>query len=135
MFRPPPGSPAVPQVGIFWFIQGPGASPTLVGFGAPVREGVPYGDYINYPGEHSRSWSDVKQHLSLFFHDCEHKDWPRGRVMYNVYLHEQLQTPEIESEILAYFNLPNAETSFASDPHYAKARFMIGPEGPRARCF
>ena len=44
---------------------------------------------------------------------------------FEVYLNEQLQTPEIEAEILAYFSLPAAKTSFASDPHYSQARFRL----------
>jgi hypothetical protein len=113
----------------FWFIQEPGAVPTLLGSGG---DGEPYGAYVNYPGEHSQYWLEIKPRLPPFFHDCGAKDWPRGRAMYNaktqrfeVYLNEQLQTPEIEAEILAYFSLPAAKTSFASDPHYSQARFRL----------
>ena len=139
MFKRHLGSPAAPQVGIFWFIQQPGTFPTLLGSGVPIENAEPHGNYINYPGEHSRYWPDIRGHLSPCFHDCEWKDWPRGRVVYNtgtqrfdVYLNDQLQTPEFEAEILAYFHLPNAGTSFASDPHYADARFTLGSEGPQA---
>jgi hypothetical protein len=97
MFKQRLGSPAVPQVGIFWFIQQAGTSPTLLGSGVAIEVGERYGDYINYPGEHSRCWPGVKRRLSQFFHDSEPKDWPRGRVIYNtktqhfdVYLNEQL---------------------------------------------
>jgi hypothetical protein len=124
------------KVGIFWFVQEPGASARFVGSGVAVSQGERYGEYINYPGEHSRYWPDVKPCLSSFFHDHGHKDWPRGRVLYNtktqafeVCLNEQLQTPKFLAEILAYFNLPEAMTSFASDPHYSEARFTLGREG------
>jgi hypothetical protein len=50
---------------------------------------------------------------------------------FDAYLNEQLQTPEFQAEILAYFNLPGAETSFTSDPHYADARFTLGAQGPQ----
>jgi hypothetical protein len=127
-----PTSQAGPEIGIFWFIQEPGKVPTLLGTGVAVEDGEPYGDYINYPREHSQYWPEIKQRLPSFFHHCGAKDWPRGRVIYNaktqhfdVYLNEQLQTPEFEAEILSYFNLPAAETSFASDPHYARVLFTF----------
>ena len=133
MFKHLFGSPAVPEVGIFWFVQQPGTSPTLVGSGVAVADGELYGDYINYPGEHLRYWPDVNPLLSPFFHDRGLKDWPRGRVLYNtksqgfeVYLNEQLQTPKFVAEILIYFNPPAATTSFASDPHCSEARFTLG---------
>ena len=129
---------AVSEVGIFWFVQEPGASARFVGSGVAVSEGARYGEYINYPGEHSLYWPDIKPRLSFFFHDHGPKDWPRGRVLYNtktqafeVYLNEQLQTPKFVAEILACFNLPQATTSFASDPHYSEARFTLGREGPQ----
>lgn len=137
MFKRLFGSPAVPEVGIFWFVQQPGTSPTLLGSGVAVEDGEPYREYMNYPGEHSRYWPDIKPHLSPFFHDCGPKDWPRGRVTYNttsqrfdVYLNEQLLTPKFEAEILIYFNLPGAKTSFASDAHYTEVRFTLGVQGP-----
>lgn len=52
---------------------------------------------------------------------------------FDVYLNEQLQTTGFESEILAYFNLPEDKTSFASDPHYTGVRFDLGPLVPRER--
>jgi hypothetical protein len=126
-------SPASPEVGIFWFIQEPGKLPTLLGSGVAIADGEPYGEYINYPRDHSQYWLEIQPRLSPFLHDCGPKDWPRGRVIYNtktqhfdVYLNEQLQTPEIEAEILAYFNLSEAKTSFASDPHYTQACFKLG---------
>jgi hypothetical protein len=107
MFRRHLDSPAVPEVGIVWFIQQPGTSPTLLGSGVPIENGEPYGDYINYPSEHSRYWADIKLHLSPCFHDCECTDWPRGRVIYNtktqrfdVCLNEQLQKPELKPRFL-----------------------------------
>jgi hypothetical protein len=134
------GSAAIPEVGIFWFIQQPGTPPRLLRFGVSIENAERYGDYLNHPGEHSRYWPDIKRRLSTFFHDSEPKDWPRGRVIYNtrtqrfdVFLHEQLQTPEFEAEILAYFKLPEATSSFASDPHYADVRFTRGSQYPVAR--
>lgn len=128
-----PISPAGPEVGIFWFIQEPGKAPAIRGSGAAVGNGEPYGEYINYPGDHSQYWLETKPRLPPFFHECGAKDWPRGRVIYNtktqrfdVYLNGQLQTPKFEAEVLAYFDLPAAKTSFASDPHYAQARFQLG---------
>jgi hypothetical protein len=128
-----PISSASPKVGIFWFIQQPGKAPTILGSGVAVRNGAQYREYINYPGDHLRYWLEAKPRLPPFFHDCGPKDWPRGRVIYNtktqrfdVYLNEQLQTPKLEAEVLAYFGLPAAKTSFASDPHYAQARFRLG---------
>lgn len=124
-------------MGIFWFVQQPGAPPTLVGHGVAVADGELYGDDINYPGEHLRYWPHANPFLPSYFHDHGHKDWPRGRVLYNtktqafeIYLNEQLQTPTFEAEILAYFNLPEATTSFASDPHYSEACFKLRPENP-----
>jgi hypothetical protein len=126
------------RTGHFWFVQKPGAPPRLVGHGVALADGERYGDYINYPGEHLRYWPDAKPYLPAFFHDHGHKDWPRGRVLYNtktqtfeVYLNEQLRTPTFEAEILAYFNLPEAITLFACDPHYSEARFELGPAGPQ----
>jgi len=131
-------SPGVPEVGIFWFIQEPGKSPTLLADGTPLEDGEVYREYINYPGDHSKYWPEIKWRLTPFFHHHGPKDWPRGRVFYNtktqrfdVYLNDQLRTPGFEGEILAYFNLSKAQTSFASDPHYADADFTIGPEGPK----
>jgi hypothetical protein len=136
----PPTSPAGPEVGIFWFIQEPGKVPTLLGSGAAIGDGKPYGEYINYPGEHSEYWLEINPRLPPFFLHCGPKDWPRGRVIYNtktqrfdVNLNEQLQTPKLEAEILTYFNLPAAKTSFASDSYYADVRFTLGPQGPQAR--
>lgn len=43
----------------------------------------------------------------------------------DVCLNEQLQAPKFKAEVLAYFNLPEAETSFASDPHYTDACFKL----------
>jgi hypothetical protein len=124
--------PAGPEVGIFWFIQEPGKAPAIRGSGAAVGNGEPYGEYTNYPGDHSQYWLETKPRLPPFFHDCGGKDWPRGRVFYNtrtqrfdVYLNGQLQTPEFEAQVLAYFDLPAAKTSFASDPHYTEARFQL----------
>jgi hypothetical protein len=125
------------EVGIFWFVQQPGRPPRLIGSGVPVGEGARYPDYINYPGEHSQHWPDAIPHLPTFFRGHEHKDWPRGRVLYNtvthafeVYLNEQLQLPAFEAEIIAYFNLPESATSFGSDPHYSEVRFTLGSERP-----
>jgi hypothetical protein len=132
MVRLDSGEPVVPQVGIFWFIQQPGASPTLLASGVPVESGERYGEHINHPGEHLRYWRGIKLRLSPFFHDCEGRDWPRGRVIYNtrtqrfnVHLNEQLQAPEFQSEIVSRFNLPKGKTAFASDAHYADARFIL----------
>jgi hypothetical protein len=132
MVRLDSGEPVVPQVGIFWFIQQPGASPTLLASGVPVESGERYGEHINHPGEHLRYWRGIKLRLSPFFHDCEGRDWLLGRVIYNtttqrfdVYLNEQLQTPEFQSEILSCFNLPKGKTAFASDTHYADARLTL----------
>ena len=136
MFKRRLTSPGVPQVGIFWFIQEPGLSAALLVDGVALVDGEPYGEYINYPAEHSSCWPDVKQHLSPFFHDCEWRDWPRGRVLYNtkavrfeVCLNEQLQKPRFEAEILAFFNLREANTYFMSDPHYTEARFTLDLRG------
>jgi len=123
---------AGPQVGIFWFIQEPGKVPVLIGAGVAVGKGEPYGDYINYPGEHSRYWLEIKLSLPLAFHQCAPKDWPRGRVTYNrktqrfeVYLNEQLQTPALEAEILTFFGLAACETVFASNAHYTNTCFTL----------
>ncbi|MGA2137198.1 MAG: hypothetical protein ABSH50_33330 [Bryobacteraceae bacterium] len=125
-------SPLGPKVGIFWFIQELGQAPTLLGSGVAIGNGELYGEFINYPGDHSRYWLEINSRLPQSFHQCGPKDWPRGRVIYDrktqrfeVYLNEQLQTPNFEAEILAYFNLPAAQTSFASDPHYVEARFQL----------
>lgn len=106
------GSPAPPELGIFWFVQQPGTPPRLVGHGVAVADGERYGDYINHPGEHLRYWPHAKPYLPSVFHDHGHKDWPRGRVLYNtktqafeVYLNEQLRTLTFEAEIHAYFQL------------------------------
>jgi hypothetical protein len=126
-----------PKVGILWFVQQPGAPPKLVGHGVAVADGERNGDYLNYPEEHLRYWPDAKPDLPFFFHDHGPKDWPRGRVLYNtktqafeVYLNEQLLTPTFVPEILAYFSLPEATTSFASDPHYSEAHFTLDRERP-----
>ena len=131
--------PAIPQIGIFWFIQQPGHSPRLLASSAPVEEGEPYGIYINYAGQHVDYWEDVKPKLPYFFHDSGPKAWPRGRVAFNarvkrfeISLHEQLQTPRFEDVILEFFELRRSETVFVSDPHYVDARFMLGPDGPQA---
>jgi hypothetical protein len=131
------GSQDSPEVGIFWFIQQPGTSPALLGSGVPVEHGEPYREYINYPGDHARYWLEIKPSLAPFFSDGGPKDWPRGRIGYDttsqrfdVYLNEQLQTPQFEAEIVAYFNLPEARTSFLSDTHYTEARFTLGVQGP-----
>lgn len=129
---------ASPQVGIFWFVQEPEAPPRLIGRGVAVCNGEPYGHYVNYPGEHSREWPELKSHMSSFFDDDGHKDWPRGRILYNtatqafeVYLNKQLQTPAFEAEIRASFNLPEATTSFASDAHYSQVRFRLLDQKPQ----
>jgi hypothetical protein len=126
----------VPQVGIFWFIQQPGGFPVILVSGVRLEEAERYGEYLNYPGDHSRLWPGIKQHLTSFFHDCDYRDWPRGRVIYNIrtrcfeiYLNDQLRTPEFEAEILANFNLPKAETTFATDPHYIFALYTLVAEG------
>jgi hypothetical protein len=128
--------PAVPEVGIFWFIQEPGEAPTLVGSGVAIGDGQPYGEYINYLGDHSQHCLEIKPRLPPFFHHCGPKDWPRGRVIYNtktqrfdVYINGQLQTPMLEAAILGYFNLTAANTTFTSDPHYAEARFTLDLQG------
>ena len=41
-------------------------------------------EYVNYPGEHSRLWLEIKLRLPPFFHDCGPKDWRRGRGSYNI---------------------------------------------------
>lgn len=131
------GSQESPEVGIFWFIQQPGTSPTLLGSGVAVEDGEPYREYINYPGDHVEYWLEIKPSLAPFFRDCGPKDWPRGRIAFNttsqrfdVYLNGQLQTLKFEAEIVAYFNLPEARTSFASDAHYIETRFTLGVRGP-----
>jgi hypothetical protein len=60
-------SPAPPEVGIFWCIQQPGRRPTILGPGRSIEDGERYGDYINYPDEHSRCLPEVRERLSPFF--------------------------------------------------------------------
>ena len=98
-----PISPAGPEVGIFWFIQEPGKAPAILGSGVAVGNGEPYGEYINYPGDHSQYWLETKPRLPPFFHDCGAKDWPRGRVIYNtktqrfdVYLNGNCRHPSLK---------------------------------------
>ncbi len=109
---------------------------TLLAEGVALKDGEPFGEYINYPGEHSRWWPDVKQRLSPFFRGCEWRDWPRGRVLYSmkmqrfeVCLNQQLQIPRLEAAILTFFKLRESNTIFMSDPHYAEARFRLDLRG------
>ena len=134
-----------PQVGVFWFVQDAGQPPQLLAWGDFVQLGKTDGIYINGHLGHASWWRNIKRNLrfapDLAFHrDSDTNDWPRGRVVFNrvvkrfeVYLDKQLQTPQFEAEILSYFCLPEAGTSFASDPDYADARFTLGPEGPQER--
>jgi len=61
-----PASQAGPEIGIFSFIQEPGKVPALLGSGVAIGDGERYGDYINYPREHSQYWPEIKQRLPPF---------------------------------------------------------------------
>jgi hypothetical protein len=136
-----------PKVGTFWFIQEEGQAPMLlVASSEFVERGKADGGYIKCPEDPVNNWRSLKRMAGLpgrplaFLQGTGPKDWPRGRAVFNtvtkrfeVYLDQQLQTPQFEGEILDYFKLPKAETSFASDPDYANARFVVGPRGPRKR--
>src|SRR5437016_4020797 len=134
-----------PMVGIFWFIQEPGQRPQLLASGVPVQLGRADGIFMKGLEDHDNFWRNntrsIKQFPAsslAFLQDSGPKDWPRGRVLFNivekrfeVHLDKQLQTPQFEAEILDYFHVPKAEASFASDPHYANARFTLRPGGPQ----
>ena len=73
-----------------------------------------------------------------YLNDSGPDDWPRGLVIFNtvakkfeVYLDTQLQGPQFEKDILTAFHLTKDETSFAIDPRYTAARFILGPDGPQ----
>jgi hypothetical protein len=103
-----------------------------------VQEGKAYGMYIDGPEDHADCWQMWKRCLPTFFHNSGPKDWPRGRVLFNIAVKHfevdvcrQLLTPQRETEIMEYFSLPKASTIFHADPHYAESRFLLGREGPR----
>ena len=69
---------AGPENGIFWFIQEPGKVPTLLGSGVAVGDGEPYGDYINYPREHSQYWPERGICLTQVAPICSMRGWQRN---------------------------------------------------------
>jgi hypothetical protein len=130
-------------VGIFWFIQEPGQPPTILADTAFAQQGKTEGDYIRGFTNHDNEWRALKRiryskETMRFLDESGPDDWPRGRVVFNtalkrfeVSLDPQLQTPQFEKEILAYFHLTRDETSFEADPSYAAMRFALGPDGPQ----
>jgi hypothetical protein len=128
----------VPRVGIFWFTQKSSQSPEILGSGVPVQLGKAYGIYVDGRDDHDSHWKSIKPILPPFLQEFGPNDWPRGRVLYNtvlkqfeVDLSDQLNGPQFRERILDFFRLPEAFTAFSYDPHWAKTRFMLAPDGPR----
>jgi len=127
-----------PEVGVFWFIQRPKFAPELCAYSVALQEGKAYGMYIDGPHDHDSAWP-WSQLMDPWFRNSEPRDWPRGRVLFNVGLRhfevdltKQLLQPQFTAEVLRHFHLPEASTVFKPDPHYSKTRFAFN-EGPRER--
>ena len=115
----------------------------MFGSSEPVELGKKYGIYIDGPDDHHSHWEQLKRVkgltiLSPFLQEFGPDNWPRGRVLFNTALKRfeidmshHLHEPQFMAKILDFFRLPEAFSSFKRDPHYAKTRFIFGPEGPR----
>jgi hypothetical protein len=132
-------------VGSFWFMQEPGEPPAIVADRVFVQTGKGDGRRIICHEDNVNCWRSIKERLARgqtldYLHGFGPDDWPRGRVVFDtftkrfeVYLDEQLQTPQFQKQILAHFHLTKDETSFAIDPRCTAVRFILGPDGPRER--
>jgi hypothetical protein len=132
--------PGVPQIGISWFIQEPGLSPTLLADGVALMDGEPYGDYINdyinYPREHSCWWPDVKQHLSPSS-TIANGEIGRGAASSTTRKRRALRFASTSNYrnpgLKRRFSYSSASwkpiLTFMSDPHYTDARFTLDLRG------
>ena len=111
---------SVPEVGIFWLIDG-----KLVANSIPWRQADIHGGFYNGKNDHAAFWTTL-QRLLPQLKGLEYTDYPRGRVLFDsteeVFL---VYSPRgivnilaLRKMILTEFKLPLAATKFEADYHY-----------------
>jgi hypothetical protein len=113
-------SKIVPQVGIFWLVDGK----PLIDI-TPLREAEDYGDFKTHPRSHLEAWS-LFQERGIAPPDIEYEEFPRGRVMFNTktgwfaLLADRciLGDKRIVSQIMSAMHLPIENVDEDTDSHY-----------------
>lgn len=111
----------LPQVGIFWIFPN-----QLLSFGVPYTAGEKYGDFLNTPDSHYKTWEKLK-HVSGELPES-YTSYPRGRIVYSikdqkflVYMNRKhLNNARIKKRIIREFHLPADHVEFKHDHHYEK---------------
>ena len=111
---------AMPEVGIFWLIDG-----KLVADSISWRQADIHGGFYNGKNDHAALWT-MLQRLMPQWKGNEYTDFPRGRVLFDameevflVYSSQAIvKSPGVRATILAEFKLPLAATKFEADYHY-----------------
>ena len=116
-----------PQVGIFLFVEEPGAGPLILGFPEFLAFAKKDGPYLTGDETYENFWSSMRQMMSpgwrlAFLADSDYREWPRGRVVFHtdrkrfeVHLEDRLQEQRFKDEISSFFGLPKDQTVFLTN--------------------
>lgn len=107
------------RVGVFYYVL-----KNVLSDDVPVRDGDPYGDFVNY-SSHWDLWKELQKTYKSF-QRMEYNTFPRGRVVFNkksykyiIYLDKKLNTPEIISKIVEQYKLSSGSYIVNDeDEHY-----------------